>query len=133
MVWQKGQSGNPNGRRVNKPLTDALRVLLSRPAGDDLLLPEGATIAHEIALNLLNTARKGDFDSSREAWNRIEGTPKQTIAGDDESDPISFRIDEERTRSLASGLLDLALGRGKGSVGGEAEMAKQRQTEPVTS
>lgn len=92
MTWKKGQSGNPGGGPVRKPLTDALRALISREAGDDLKLPPRATVAHEIAIHLATKAREGDKVAMAETWNRIEGTPTQTIAGDPENPLVNAQM-----------------------------------------
>lgn len=78
-MFQPGQSGNPSGKAKQKPISDALRSLLSRHASDTLD-DSCITVAHRIALALVNNAVRGDLQSSREIADRVEGKPETTIA-----------------------------------------------------
>lgn len=105
MAWQKGQSGNPGGLKRTKPLTDALRCLLSREPyelemgkfGIVLMGDEIRTNAHLIASRLINSALDGKIDAIKEIADRVEGRPVQAIVGDDEHDPIHLISRIERT------------------------------------
>lgn len=69
MVWAKGQSGNPAGRRRTKPLEDALRIeLLANP-----------DMARRIARALLEMAATGNTKAAGLVFDRIDGPVIKTI------------------------------------------------------
>lgn len=78
--WKKGQSGNPKGKpKGAKSLTSTLKELLER----EIKLPEHPitkdpnvklTLREMLMLSLLkNGVMKGDLDSIKEIFDRIEG------------------------------------------------------------
>ena len=68
MVWKKGQSGNPGGRRRNQPsLSDALRAALNTT--DE----HGVSHRTAIALKILELARAGNLEAIKLAFERIDG------------------------------------------------------------
>ena len=85
----KGQSGNPNGRRKEKPLTDALlRELLVRP------YPQSPVCNLELVVSdIVQRAQAGDAAAWRIIFERIEGLPVQPheVSGPD-GGAIKFTI-----------------------------------------
>lgn len=79
MTYQKGQSGNPGGNRTQKPITDALCLIVTDKTTRKLVLPKNATIAYEIALNLIRKARDGHLDSIKEVLDRVEGKSAASV------------------------------------------------------
>jgi hypothetical protein len=73
--FQKGESGNPQGRPKLTRLTDALREQLAEINPD---VPE-KTIAERIARALIREAVSGNVQAIREIGDRTEGKPKQAI------------------------------------------------------
>lgn len=73
--FQKGETGNPNGRPKRTRLTDALREQLQE------VLPEAPeqTIAERIADALIQKALSGDVQAIREIGDRTEGKPAQKL------------------------------------------------------
>lgn len=82
--------GTPNieGNKRTKPISDALKCLVNRNP-EDLLKDKPKTIAQELALSLIKSARKGELKAMIELTDRIEGKPKQAlIGGDDDDKPL---------------------------------------------
>ncbi len=73
--FQKGVSGNPQGRPKLTRLTDALREQLAETNPN---APE-ETVAEEIARALIHEAKSGNVQAIREIGDRTEGKPKQAI------------------------------------------------------
>ncbi len=84
--FQKGETGNKNGRPKITKLTDALREQLAEAAPD---APE-ETIAEVIARALIREAKSGNVQAIREIADRTEGKPKQAI-------DVDFQISDWRT------------------------------------
>ena len=61
MAWAKGQSGNPTGRPVSRPVTEALKLLGENGAYG------------KIAAKLVERALEGDIKAIQEFTSRIEG------------------------------------------------------------
>lgn len=59
--WQKGQSGNPNGRPKGKTLSESYRQALLKPVPDG----SGLTYADSIALALVRRAARGDARAAK--------------------------------------------------------------------
>jgi hypothetical protein len=92
--FTKGASGNPSGRGSMKLLTDQLRAELVQH-------PEKA---RNIARKLIDQAMEGDLQAATLLFNRIEGTPTQTIdvtTTTRSSDPAEV---DQRIRELADRL-----------------------------
>jgi len=78
--WQKGESGNPNGRRrKERGLTEELRHLL-----DAKWEPQGWTNRQLLIQGLLCDALTGSLDAKKYIFDRMEGKPAQALelAGD---------------------------------------------------
>lgn len=80
MTIRKGQILNPSGQNQKKPISEAIRAILSRPVGD-ALNDKPKTIAQQIALNLVKDALSGDnkLASAKEVMDRVEGKPQQSV------------------------------------------------------
>lgn len=87
--FEKGQSGNPNGRPKKLPELDKL---LADVLGED---KEGITAAEAILKALRAKASKGDIRAAEVLLDRAYGKAKQTIQheGSDEN-PVIFKLDE---------------------------------------
>lgn len=90
MPWQPGESGNPNGARGRKIMSDALALALNRAADEELARkiagededPKKIKRLHVIADQLVRKAQEGDITAIREVFDRTEGKAVQAIAGD---------------------------------------------------
>ena len=74
--WQPGQSGNPGGRPKKLPITDALRELVDKGAVPQ---KKAATLAGQLAQQLVRAALKGKMAPLVEVIDRIEGKARQRI------------------------------------------------------
>lgn len=73
MAWEKGKSGNPNGRPKERPFADALHVAL---AEDDPVTK--VRKLRRIADKLVDAAVAGEAWAIREVMDRIDGKPVQS-------------------------------------------------------
>lgn len=76
-----GNIANPtgiNGTTKSKPISDALRILLTRK-NDDPLTDKPTTKAQGIALVLIKKAEDGDINAVREITDRVEGKAAQSL------------------------------------------------------
>ena len=75
--WQKGQSGNPGGRKKGVPkISSALeRILCTKP--DEVYEPKHKSDV--LALQLYDSATKGDTYALREILDRVEGKVAQGL------------------------------------------------------
>lgn len=78
MPFKPGQSGNPNGRPVERPWRDAIRAILAEkdPKTQRRKLLSAANA-------LVDQAMAGDTAALREVGDRIDGKPPQSITGAD--------------------------------------------------
>lgn len=98
MVWQAGQSGNPDGQRGKKVFLDALNGMISQKAStpDALALPPDSTVAHLMAQKLVRGALRDDWKPGealaylQEICDRAYGKPKQALTGGDDDDKPLF-------------------------------------------
>ena len=81
MVWKKGQSGNPNGRKKGElSYTEAIRKHID---------PE--YLAQQLAAQIAD----GNMDAIKYAYNRLEGTPAATLTLEGSEDrPLHVRRSE---------------------------------------
>ena len=90
MAFQPGQSGNPKGRRQEKPFADALRMELVAYGEDHKAL-------RLIARKLIDAAVEGKMDALVELANRTDGKVPQGIIGGGEGDaPFLVSVIERR-------------------------------------
>lgn len=92
MAFQKGKSGNPGGRKSEKPFADALRMELAE-AG------ENHKALRAIAKNLIDLAQKGELaalPAINAIADRLDGKPAQesTVIIDDKRDATDWTRDE---------------------------------------
>lgn len=92
MAFKKGQSGNPLGRRSEKPFADALRMELAAAGSDQRAL-------RAIARNLINLAQEPSKDAMpaiSAIADRLDGKPAQesTVTIDDKRDIQEFSDEE---------------------------------------
>jgi hypothetical protein len=84
-AWDKGESGNPNGRPPNEgSITYWLKVLLAEPNGG------GLPVAKTVAAKVIAQAKKGNLKAVSEILDRTEGKAKQSmeVTGKDGKDLI---------------------------------------------
>lgn len=95
MAFQPGQSGNPSGRRKEKPWRDALNLAVNRAM-------EGATDGRKklqaIADKVVEQAIAGDMRAAEEIGNRLDGKVPQALIGSDDPDdaPLTMALIELR-------------------------------------
>ena len=70
MAWEKGQSGNPEGRKPNKPFLDALQRAIAQ---------EDAKRIRDAAEKLLTAAANGEPWALQMLADRLDGKPKQQV------------------------------------------------------
>ncbi len=75
MAFQPGQSGNPKGRRQEKPFADALRMELLAAGEDHKAL-------RLVARKLIESAQEGKMDAIKELIDRTDGKPMQAFEGE---------------------------------------------------
>lgn len=88
MAWKPGQSGNPKGRKSEKPFADALRMEIAAAGSDQKIL-------REIARNLLFLAtlpNKDALPAIGAVADRLDGKPAQesTVTIDDKRDATDW-------------------------------------------
>lgn len=92
MAFEKGKSGNPLGRKSEKPFADALRMELAA-AGDN------HKALRSIAKNLITLAQKEEKDALpaiNAIADRLDGKPAQesTVTFEDKRDATDWSRDE---------------------------------------
>ena len=98
MAWEKGQSGNLNGRPRQKPFSDVIRMELA-DAGKDF------KALREIAKKLIDAAKNGESWAIQMIADRLDGKPAQesTVTINNQSlteladAEIAARIEQLRT------------------------------------
>lgn len=70
MPWEKGESGNPLGRALNKPFLDALNRAIKQDDGKRL---------RAAAEKLLDAAEAGEPWALQMMADRLDGKPKQQV------------------------------------------------------
>ncbi|MGY3535395.1 DUF5681 domain-containing protein [Bradyrhizobium sp. USDA 4452] len=72
MAFEKGKSGNPGGRKKEKPFADALRMELA-DAGED------SKALRAIARKVIKRAEAGDLAAASFIADRLDGKPTVAI------------------------------------------------------
>ena len=87
MAFKPGQSGNPSGRRKEKPWADAIKRALARRehtgSGADL---------NRLAETLLDKGAEGDMAALKGLGDRLDGKVPQGIVGDADFDPVRLVV-----------------------------------------
>lgn len=83
MVFKPGQSGNPAGRRVERPFRDAINRALNRKAGTQVI--------DDIVQKFVDLATTGDLTAIRELADRLDGKPVQAHDVDLRTDPLIIK------------------------------------------
>lgn len=95
MGWKKGQSGNPKGRAVEKPWTDALKRVMAqlelRDKDGKVIVKRGEAL-RKIAETVVERAILGDKDAWKEVGERVEGKAAQVVAGPGELGDHLFTV-----------------------------------------
>jgi hypothetical protein len=88
-VWQKGQSGNPAGRKRKRFFDDHLREALSAKSG---------ATAKALVQRLIGEAIKGNVPALKLIAERIGGKPRSAEEIALANDPQAVSLDEVRRR-----------------------------------
>lgn len=88
MPFQPGQSGNPGGRRKEKPYRDALRKVLLE-IEDDPHPEQPKTRLEAVVRAHVIAAVDGDVSAINGIADRLDGKVPQALVGDDEESPIN--------------------------------------------
>lgn len=90
-MFQKGQSGNPGGRRKEKVWRNAIERAIKRSS------KEGMQVVDELADALIQAALEKDVSALKEIGDRLDGKVPQALIGGDEDDaPVSLQVIELR-------------------------------------
>jgi hypothetical protein len=108
MTWPPGKSGNPEGRRLGKPITDAIGQELAMMA-DGRVDKVPATSLRMAIRRQIQKASKGDLRALEFLADRCEGKPKTIVAGDSE-EPIQLALSrgEDARERIAAALTRIA-------------------------
>lgn len=87
MPFQPGVSGNPGGRRKERPYRDALRKVLAEESDAAELQPK--TKLEAVVRAHVTRAMAGDASSIVHIADRLDGKVPQAIVGDDDESPIN--------------------------------------------
>lgn len=72
MVWQKGECGNPGGRRAVKPWREAIERALKRRQTDPQAIDKAAD-------KLVDACLEGDMEAIKILGDRLDGKPHQSM------------------------------------------------------
>lgn len=83
--FQKGQTGNPNGRPKGRSLTARLRDLLDAVELGGVAIPDGKQVADLLAEAIVKNALEGDHRFVATVLDRVEGkvVDKTEVTGKD--------------------------------------------------
>jgi len=87
MTFKKGQSGNPQGRALEKEFRDALRISAYEDASAEMpkVSVKGRNRLRAAADALMIKAMLGDVPAIKEVADRLDGKVPQTHGGDPEA------------------------------------------------
>ena len=103
MPFQKGQSGNPGGRK-KRDWTWA--SLYEEEVQNQLDTKDGQKVdaRKAVAKRLIKMAIEGDIQAIKELTNRMDGMPKQSIEhSGDEDNPIRVEVNDTLKKIYGSG------------------------------
>lgn len=107
MAWEKGKSGNPGGRKNDKPWAEALRIVGAR------LDKDGTKRLLRLAEKCFQAAEGGDISAIREIGDRHDGKPAQESTLN-----VIKRVEELTDEQIAARIAEL---RGAGASGDDGE------------
>lgn len=110
MAWEKGKSGNPDGRPKERPFLDALRMALVE---EDPVTKTRRL--RKIADKLVQAAENGEPWAIKEVMDRVDGKPAQTADVNVTADHTVTHVSESLPET-AGWLADLLAERPKGKV-----------------
>lgn len=93
MAFEKGKSGNPNGRPKRAKLFETALMMELKAAGEDM------PALREIARNLIALCKQETKDALpaiKEFADRTDGKVPQAIVGDSDEDPVNVLARIER-------------------------------------
>jgi hypothetical protein len=91
MVWQKGESGNPNGRPPKgKSFADVLNKILD----EDIKGREGVDRRQALMEKLVKAAYEGEPWAMNAIMDRIDGKPRQSIDQNNKNVHITISQDD---------------------------------------
>jgi hypothetical protein len=82
----KGQSGNPGGRPKVAKLNQALRDGMAMDSSEPLPMRTNAEV---MAARVINQAKRGNIVAIREAGDRAEGRPHQSVSIEERENPFT--------------------------------------------
>jgi GH15 family glucan-1,4-alpha-glucosidase len=85
MPFPKGVSGNPEGRRKNRPWRDALNRAVQRATTGKV----DYVALDALADALVAAGLAGEVNALKEIGDRIDGKVPQAIVGDDDESPVN--------------------------------------------
>lgn len=94
--WQKGESGNPNGRpRKHQSMTETIALLLDAKGED------GASKREAVGAKLLELALGGSVEALKYLCDRMDGKPAQALEhSGPEGGPIT--VSDEQGKRIAN-------------------------------
>jgi hypothetical protein len=92
MPFQKGQSGNPHGRGVEKVWRDAVMLAVNEKDGKG---KDARKKLRRLAEALVDAGLGGDISAIREIGDRLDGKPAQIVGGDENGGPIRHSVTVE--------------------------------------
>jgi hypothetical protein len=91
MPFEPGVSGNPGGRRKERPFRDALRKVLAELA-DDKPPTKPKTKLEVVARAHVEKAIAGDVPAIKEIADRLDGKVPQALIGSDDPDDAPVQV-----------------------------------------
>ncbi len=106
--WQPGQSGNPKGRPIKRPIGDGLKRLFAKLSDLDV---------EEYNRQLFMKAASGDVQAWEKVADRVDGKVAQPIGGTDDLPDLKIQA---ITRTIIEPALELEA-ESEGNLVGKAE------------
>lgn len=129
MTFKKGESGNPRGNGLYKPITDALIYIGSQPfpSGNKKIgLPKKPTVWQAGARAILHEMVKGNVAAANTVLDRVEGKLAQPIIGGAaDQPPVSVQSRDITLKELARRIGFLLLSNQSPEDGTETQKGKE--------